>query len=587
MTAQNFKSALAILSACVITGITACSSTSGYNSATTTDKNLQARVFTAKKIITMQASRPSAKAVAVSGDRIVAVGSLNSIKKSLPDHQLSIDDRFADKVIMPGLIENHLHPALAGMLLPSTFITPWDWDLPGRNIKGVQGRDDYLKRLRQVEASLTDPAEMLITWGYHQYFHSRITRADLDEVSGTRPIIVWHRSFHEIVANTAALKLLEVAEQDYTEHPAINFEDGHFWELGLFAIFPKLAPVIFAPQRFTSGVLDGFVHAQMNGITTLADQGVPLMNLEMELGFLDQVLTEHALPLRMLLVANGKTLAPNGFEEGLAATEQLVGQRLNSPAPFLPGQIKLLADGAFYSQLMQMEDGYLDGHHGEWIMPPAELEEAARIYWKAGYQLHIHVNGDKGLNVVLGVIERLQAEAPRDDHQTVLHHYGYSGAEHAQRLADLGISVSANPYYLWALADKYAEVGLGKERADYITRLGDLERHGVEVSLHSDLPMAPADPLRLAGIAASRITANGNIVAAEEKMSVTAALRGITIDAARAIQQQENIGTIEVGKLADFAVLEQDPYSVAPENFKDIPIWGTVLGGEIYPRPQH
>jgi predicted amidohydrolase YtcJ len=166
-----------------------------------------------------------------------------------------------------------------------------------------------------------------------------------------------------------------------------------------------------------------------------------------------------------------------------------------------------------------------------------------------------------------------------------LHHYGYSGPEHAKRIADMGISVSANPFYLWALGDKYAELGLGPERAHNITRLGDLERNGVSVSFHSDLPMAPAAPLVLAGIAASRVSSRGNVLAPNQKMSVAAVLRGITIEAARAIQQEHTIGSIEVGKQADFTILEQDPLVVAPENFKHIKIWGTVLGGQIHPRP--
>ncbi len=149
----------------------------------------------------------------------------------------------------------------------------------------------------------------------------------------------------------------------------------------------------------------------------------------------------------------------------------------------------------------------------------------------------------------------------------------------------MGIQVSANPFYPWALGDKYSEIGLGPERARNITRLGDLERNGVSVSFHSDLPMAPAAPLTLAGIAASRVSANGNVLAPEQKMSVQAALRGITIDAAKAIQQDKTIGSIEVGKQADFTILEQDPTEYVPEEFKNIEVWGTVVGGQIFPKP--
>ena len=541
-----------------------------------------ARVFTAQNVITMDAANSQASAVAVANSSILAVGSLESIQQALPDYRLVVDDTFAGKVLMPGFIDNHLHPALAGLLLPAKFITPFPWDLPNQQVQGVQGRDAYLESLGELERSFTDPDEWLITWGYHQYFHGEVTRDDVNRISAERPIIVWHRSFHEIVLNNAALEKLGITAEEFGDHPAIDLAKGHFWETGLFAIFPKLQPIILDPVRFRSGMLEGLEHARRNGITTLCDQGVPLLNLDMEMGHLDALITENELPLRMLLIGNAKSLGVAGNDAAFEIIEALP-TRDTSTLKFLPKQVKLLADGAFYSQLMQMEEGYLDGHHGEWIMTPEELKTAARLYWKADYQLHIHVNGDKGLDVVLDTIEQLLEEYPRDDHQTVLHHFGYSAADQIDRIVELGISVSANPYYLWALGDKYSEIGLGPDRAHYITRLGALERNDVSISFHSDLPMAPAAPLTLAAIAASRVSANNNVLAPEERVSVETALRGITIEAARAIQQHDSIGSIEVGKLADFTVLEQDPYEVPAENLRDIPIWGTVFGGQVYP----
>ena len=545
-----------------------------------------ATVFTAQSVLTMDADNTRATAVAVSGDRIVAVGTSESIRHALQDYEVQQSDLFADKVLMPGFIDNHLHPSLAGLLMPAHFITPFDWTLPHQRVRGVQGQAAYLSRLRELEQSLPDAEEFLFTWGYHQYFHGELSRAEINKISSTRPIIVWHRSFHEIIANDAALQHLDISAGEFADNPAIDFERGHFWENGLFAIFPKLLPLVLDPERFRYGILEGLEHARQNGITTLCDQGVPLLDLDLEMAHLDAVLRDNALPLRTLLIGNAKSLGVLGDEAAFQMMEALP-ERDTGKLRFLPKQVKLLADGAFYSQLMQLQDGYLDGHHGEWIMPPEVLLETARRYWMADYQLHIHVNGDEGLRVVLDIIEKLRAEYPREDHQTVLHHYGYSAPEQSDRVANLGIQVSANPYYLWALGDKYAEIGMGPERAHAITRLGSLEQRGVPISLHSDLPMAPAAPLRLAAIAASRVTATGKVLAPGERLGIEAALRGITSEAARAIQQQDSIGSIEVGKLADFTVLEQNPYDIPPQKLGDIPIWGTVLGGQPYPNTAH
>jgi predicted amidohydrolase YtcJ len=110
-------------------------------------------VYTAKKIITMNDSHPSTTAVAVRGDKILAVGSMDDLKSVLGTNPYVVDETFKDKVILPGFINNHLHPFLGGVLLPMEFIVPEDWDLPGRAIKAVRGREQFLSRLKEVEAS--------------------------------------------------------------------------------------------------------------------------------------------------------------------------------------------------------------------------------------------------------------------------------------------------------------------------------------------------------------------------------------------------------------------------------------------------
>lgn len=551
-------------------------------------KVASAVVYTAEKILSMDEQGNVHTAVAIADGKILALGDLAQVREKLARDGMSVtvDERFRNKTIMPGFIDNHLHPALAGILLPAEFITPFDWQLPGRHYKGVHGKQEYLLRLKQLieNSKPADAATPIITWGYHQYFHGSLGRAEIDAISN-HPIVVWQRSFHEVIMNTAALELYGIKAEEFADNPNVDFSRGHFWENGLMAVMPKLQRTVLQPARMKQGMYDGLLHAQSNGITTVCDQGVPLQNLDAEMGLLEQTLKEKELPLRMLLIGNAKSLSIHGPQKAFEIIEGLP-ERNTQQLQYLPKQVKLLADGAFYSQLMQMEDGYLDGHHGEWLMTPEELLRTARQYWNADYQLHIHVNGDKGVNVVLAAIQQLQKEKPRPSHKTVLHHYGYSDPDHAEQLAAMGIAVSANPFYLWALGDKYAEKGLGPERAHYITRLGDLERNKVPVSFHSDLPMAPAAPLTLAGVAASRMTAAGNVLAAEEKMSVDAALRAITIEAARAIQQQDSIGSVEVGKLADFTVLEQNPYDLKPQGFRDIEIWGTLLGGEVFPKPE-
>ena len=232
---------------------------------------------------------------------------------------------------------------------------------------------------------------------------------------------------------------------------------------------------------------------------------------------------------------------------------------------------------------MQMKDGYLDGHHGEWMADPETLDKSTKVFWEAGYQLHIHVNGDLGLEEVLKIVEKRMNENPREDHRTTIIHFANSTEEQVKKLASLGCIVSANPYYITGFGDKYAEIGLGPERAHAMVRLSPVEKLNVPISLHSDLPMAPSDPLYLAWAAVTRKTNNGNQLRPDLALSLHGAMKAITIDAAQSWRMEDQIGSISEGKIANFTILKENPYQVDPDRLKDIEIWGTVFEGKEYP----
>ena len=373
-----------------------------------------------------------------------------------------------------------------------------------------------------------------------------------------------------------------IERRDWRNHPHVDWERGHFYETGLAAVVERLNPIILSPEWIAKGLELVIAAAHQGGITTIADMAVGVFDLERELEVMPAFLGRGDVPFRTLLIP---AAGPISVAVGPQAAFDLV-TALPQPRPprvEIAKQAKFLADGAFYSQLMQMGEGYLDGHHGEWLMTPEQLLEGMRPFWTAGYQLHIHVNGDLGVKSALDALDTLQGEWPREDHRTTLHHFGYSQEAQSRRIADAGVLVSANPFYVYALADRYAEVGLGPERASHMVRLGSLARAGVRISLHSDFTMAPLEPLRLAWVAANRISASGKVQAPDERLSVDHALRAITIDAAHAIQMEDEVGSIQVGKRADFTVLERDPTAIVAEELADIPIWGTVFEGEPYP----
>ena len=162
-------------------------------------------------------------------------------------------------------------------------------------------------------------------------------------------------------------------------------------------------------------------------------------------------------------------------------------------------------------------------------------------------------------------------------------HFAVSQKNQVERIKRLGAIVSVNPYYPVALADNYRTNGLEPERADSMVRLGDVERAKIPYSLHSDMPMAPGQPLFLMWAAVNRVTNEGNLRAPEQRISRQGALRAETIEAAYSLQLEKEMGSIESGKLANFTILSDNPITVDPMDIKNIAIWGTVLEGRLQP----
>jgi len=546
-----------------------------------------ATIFTAREIITLDPSRPMAEAVAVVNGRIQWVGTLEEVEGVLGDQPYRIERTFADKVIVPGFIAQHDHPVLAALTMSSEILSIEDWVLPAGTVPAVRDKQDFIDRLTQVVNGRNDPDEPVVTWGYHPAFYGALTREDLDAISTTTPILVWARSCHEITLNSVALERGAVTEDLVDGFPESsqsqsNFGEGRFWEQGMFSVLPYIAAMVASPERLRAGLEISRDYMHGKGITIGNEPG-GILSKPVQDG-VNAVFSSPDMPFRWSFIADAKTLAATYEDDTkVIAESEALASWYGGMTSLAPKQAKLFSDGAIYSLLMQVRDPYLDDHHGEWMMDEKLFERAFRIYWDAGYQLHVHVNGDAGLDRVLDTLEANLRRNPRYDHRTVIVHFAVSAPDQVPRIKELGAIVSGNPYYVTALSDQYSEVGLGSERADDMVRLGDLTRNGVRWSLHSDMPMAPADPLFLMWCAVNRITSSGRVAGSEQRVSVQDALRGVTIEAAYSLKLEDEVGSIEPGKRANLTILDENPLSVDPMDIRDINVWGTVMEGRVLP----
>jgi predicted amidohydrolase YtcJ len=581
---RRFNLSIALVAA--ITGILADGSLHARDISAPPASQSEIVVYVARKIVTMEPGQPEATAVAVRDGLIIDVGSVETFEPWIADLPHRIDRRFARKVLLPGFIDPHVHPFLAGKLLTFDIAAPEAWNLPDKTIPAMTTREAYLERVAELSDAWTSTDRPHIVWGWHRLWHGDFTRADLDRLSPNKPLIIWHRSYHEIVANTKALEFIKIPDQELERFgDQINLEKGHFKELGMAAANRALGPITETPEKIIEGLRIFRKLVQRGGVTTVADMMAGgTIGIEPAWQYSQSHLQGEDVPFRTLFIA-----APFAWqlELGDQAFEALEARRLEANAQLRwPKAIKSASDGAFISQLMQMgPPGYLDGHEGEWLIPPQYQRGAVEPFWKSGYDIYYHVNGDKGLDVVLDLLETLKTDFPRVDYRFSLEHFGLSRDDQVRRFAGLGGSVSINGYYLHYFGEPYAKNGVGFARASQMTRLGSLYRAGVPFTMHSDLPMGPIEPLLAVTTAVTRKGASGRVLAPEQAVSVDAALRAVTIEAAWSLRIDDEVGSIAPGKSADFAVLEKSPFDVRPSLIRDIGVWGTVYEGRIFENP--
>ena len=218
-------------------------------------------------------------------------------------------------------------------------------------------------------------------------------------------------------------------------------------------------------------------------------------------------------------------------------------------------------------------------------MTPEELRAALALALENNVQIHMHTNGDEATELVLDCLEEALAKHPARDHRFTIQHGQLATAAQFRRMKALGMCVNLFPNHHFYWGDQHYATTVGPERAERMNACATALATGVPLAIHSDAPVTPLGPLFTAWCAVNRRTASGRTLGSEEKIGVEVALRTITLGAAYTLKLDGEIGSIESGKRADFAVLEDDPLEIGAERLKDVRIWGTVQGGRIFEAP--
>ena len=537
-------------------------------------------IYRARRIRTMNPARPLATHVAVRDGLVLGAGSLDELT-GWGAHR--VDERFADRVLLPGFVEGHTH-LMEGALWRFVYVGFHDrTDPDGRQWPGARSIDEVIERLRAAQAALEAPDTPLVGWGFDPIYFGggRCNRADLDRVSDTRPVGVAHASLHILNVNSAALAAAGWLRREI-DHPGVPLAaDGlPTGEMKGPDAMAGVAEVIGMDRTALAGDEDAVRRfgrlCVRKGVTTATDLASPLP--EDAVRMMLRVTGEADYPARIvpLLRLLGQPVAQaiaRAVELGGLSTDRL---RL--------GRIKVVADGSIQGFSARLRaPGYFNGApNGLWYTAPEQMSQAYELALAHGVQIHTHTNGDEATELALDVLEKALARHPRPDHRFTLQHCQLADRAQFLRMKALGMAVNlfANHHFYWG--DEHYRMTVGPERATRMNACRTALQTGVPMAIHSDAPVTPMGPLFTAWCAVNRLTASGRVQGDYECIGVDEALRAVTLGAAYTLKLDSEVGSIETGKRADFAVLEQDPCEVAPAALRDVPVWGVVQGGRVF-----
>jgi predicted amidohydrolase YtcJ len=546
-------------------------------------------VFVAHKIITMNPMQPVATHVAVRDGRILGVGSLESLAGWGP-HVL--DERFRNKVLMPGLIEGHCHLKEGSM-----------WDMPylgwfdrrdpqGKVWKGLRSMDAVVARLAEIDTRMMldgkAPTDPLIAWGFDPIYFGgeRMTVDHLDRASTVRPIVIAHANGHLMNVNSAMLRLGEVTRDSevegvvrFADGPKAGEPNGELQEpAAMFLVVRKIGDAGLLAPMTVEGVRSFARLACIQGVTTATDLVNKLTDRDLEV--LETALADESCGVR-ILPAFQAFHGTHGAAQGAQRVQGLIPRNTEK---LRYGLVKMMLDGSIqgFSARLRWPGHFNGAPNGIWVMAPSQYEADFETYHRAGLLIHTHTNGDEASEAAIDAIGRVLTRAPRPDHRHTLQHGQMIDAPLFRRMAALGLCVNLFANHLWYWGDQHHEMTLGPDRANRLDACGSALAAGVPLAIHSDAPVTPLGPLFTAWCAVNRVTPKGRVLGADERITVPEALHAITLGAAWTLKLDQEVGSIECGKRADFCVMEDDPLEVDPTLLKDVRVWGTVLSGRAF-----
>jgi hypothetical protein len=529
-------------------------------------------VFYGGTIVTMDDRMPSAQAVAIAGNTILAVGDREHVTRvaGARARRVNLDGR----TLMPGLIDPHQHPIPGGIMLTQTMNAGYDTN---------KSKADVLAALKAKAAQLPSGA-----WIYASYYDNvlqggDLSMAELDGVSTEHPIFVYYISMHSATGNSAAFKAAGVTAST-GELPG----GGHF-------------------GKDASGNLNGMIFEPPALVKFMV--GMPKLTMELVASSVTKFLYQSAaLGITMVHEAGAYAPTPSALEgykavmtsspvrysaspavEFLDVANQFVASygKPGAKALEIPGTllsfyaVKVVSDGSPQQETAFQLEPYLNTTSTG--LPNYTADELNALVLKvkqSGWPVSIHCNGDASLERALDAIEAAYGSAMPPEGINRIEHCTLANPDQIARMKRMGVQPSHlmnNVYYYGAA---YRDEIFGAPRAERFNPANDFLVAGIPFSIHSDCPCSPVAPLREIGTAVTRICLTDNSVIGEtERVPIEAALKAMTTVAAAQCGLGDKAGSLTAGKYADLVMLESNPLQTDPAKLGEIKICETWVNG--------
>jgi predicted amidohydrolase YtcJ len=515
------------------------------------------------RIWTGNQTRPWAEAIAVRGDRVAALGSSAEAMKLASPATRVVDAR--GRMIVPGLIDSHTHFVQGG------------FELMLVQLRGVTTREEFVQRIKAYAATL--PPGVWIRgggWDNTRWGGDLPTRQWIDSVTPHNPLWLDRVDGHSALANSAALAAAQVTTATPDIPGGEIIRDAHGDPTGVLRDNARLLVARVAPAP-TDEMKDRALEASMRYV---AEQGVTAV---VSMGYSwDDFETFRRARAAGRLRTRIYAAVPLARWAELRDTVAAHGR---GDTWLRWGLCKGFVDGSLGSHTAAMLQPFTDAPHdtGIFVTPPESLYAWTSAADRAGLQVAVHAIGDRAIRTQLDIFERVAKENGPRDRRFRIEHAQHLAPPDIPRFAALGVIASMQPYH--AIDDgRWADRVIGTERAQTTYAFRSLLDAGATVAFGSDWPVAPPTPLEGIYGAVTRRTLDGahpDGWIPAEKITVEEALRAYTVNAARAQFAEAELGTLALGRLADFVMIDRDLTRIAPETIRDAHVVMTVIGGDV------